>query len=106
MLVLVLRQCCAAVQSLPATAAGQAQFEVTSLGDQALVQRGFTTPGWWYWLAVGVLIGFIVLFNCLVIWAHGKLGRALPTDLLSASCCMACCFAGSMHALSPGSACM
>ena len=66
---------CWALQDQPATASGVQQFHVTTLGDQALMQRGFTTPGWWYWLAVGVIIGFTLIFNCIIIWAHTRLGR-------------------------------
>lgn len=80
-------------QNQPATAAGQAQYGVSTLGDQALVQRGFTTPGWWYWLSIGVLIGFIIIFNLLIIFAHTYLGRACSTlsggwDWSSVSVCV------------------
>jgi len=29
---------------------------------------------WWCWVAVGVLIGYTVLFNIILVWAHQHLG--------------------------------
>ncbi|KAK9813535.1 hypothetical protein WJX73_005597 [Symbiochloris irregularis] len=61
-------------QDQPSTPSGVELYGAKTLGDQALLQRGFTTPGWWYWLAVGVLICFTIIFNLLIIWAHTYLG--------------------------------
>ncbi|KAK9802906.1 hypothetical protein WJX73_004507 [Symbiochloris irregularis] len=63
-------------QNQPSTPRGFELYGARTLGDQALLQRGFTTPGWWYWLAVGVLICFTIIFNLLIIWAHTTLGPA------------------------------
>ncbi|KAG0616226.1 hypothetical protein M758_5G099800 [Ceratodon purpureus] len=36
-----------------------------TLGQQVLLSRGLFDRGYWYWLGIGVLLGYSILFNCL-----------------------------------------
>jgi hypothetical protein len=38
--------------------------------------RGLSTNGYWYWIGVGVLTGYTILFNIFVTLALGFLERA------------------------------
>ncbi|GAB2269455.1 transcription factor [Dionaea muscipula] len=57
-----------------------------TLGVMVLSSRGFFTHGYWYWIGVGALLGFILLFNILYILAltflkpFGKHQAILPDD--------------------------
>ena len=58
--------------------------DVSTLGQQVLLSRGFFANGYWYWLGVGVLFGYIVLFNllyCLFLKTLNPLGK--PNTRLS-----------------------
>lgn len=40
---------------------------------------------WWVWIGVGVLTISVVMFNFVLIWAHGFLGRKQDRLLLQAN---------------------
>lgn len=49
----------------------------SNLGDEILKSRGMPTADSWYWLGIGILIIFAVLFNMVVTWALTFLNRKL-----------------------------
>ncbi|MCO5588731.1 hypothetical protein L7F22_042690 [Adiantum nelumboides] len=61
-------------------------LDADTLGDAILISRGFFTHKKWYWLGVGVLIAFAVMFNILFTLAMtylkplGKPQAILPDD--------------------------
>ncbi|KAH9738357.1 ABC transporter G family member 34 [Citrus sinensis] len=53
-----------------------------TVGKLLLKSRGFFTVNYWYWICIGALIGFTILFNILFIAAIqflNPLGKAKPT---------------------------
>ncbi|XP_042473406.1 pleiotropic drug resistance protein 2-like isoform X1 [Zingiber officinale] len=44
-----------------------ASISASTVGTAFLKSRGMFTSGYWYWLAIGALIGFIILFNILFV---------------------------------------
>ncbi|MCO5551372.1 hypothetical protein L7F22_004874, partial [Adiantum nelumboides] len=61
-------------------------LDADTLGDAILISRGFFTHKKWYWLGIGVLIAFAVMFNILFTLAMtylkplGKPQAILPDD--------------------------
>ena len=56
----------------------QLQFTPNSnktLGIQILESRGFFTHAYWYWIGIGALIGFMILFNIIYTLALTYLNR-------------------------------
>ena len=51
------------------------------LGVQVLKSRGFFTDAYWYWLGLGALAGFILLFNFGFTLALSFLNRLYPYHL-------------------------
>jgi len=49
------------------------------LGVTILKSRGIHTAGYWYWVGIGALIGYTILFNILVTFALGYFNRKLST---------------------------
>jgi len=45
------------------------QNTTTTLGVEVLLSRGLFVHGYWYWIGIGALLGFVVLFNSLFILA-------------------------------------
>ncbi len=45
------------------------------LGVTILKSRGIHTAGYWYWVGIGALIGYMILFNILVTFALGYFNR-------------------------------
>lgn len=50
-----------------------------TLGQQVLLSRGLFDRGYWYWLGVGVLLGYSILFNLLYCFFLKVLNRKLST---------------------------
>lgn len=49
----------------------------TPLGDEVLKSRGFFTQSKWYWIGVGALIGYTIVFNIAYILALTYLNREI-----------------------------
>jgi ABC-type multidrug transport system ATPase subunit len=45
-----------------------------TLGESLLATYSFNTDYWWVWVAVGVMIGYNILFNIVIVVAHKFLG--------------------------------
>ncbi|XP_019424860.1 PREDICTED: ABC transporter G family member 39-like [Lupinus angustifolius] len=45
------------------------RIHATTIGKAILKSRGFYTQGYWYWIGIGALLGFAVLFNLIFIVA-------------------------------------
>lgn len=60
------------------------QNTTTTLGVEVLLSRGLFVHGYWYWIGIGALLGFVVLFNSLFIMAITFLDRMffLPATIL------------------------
>jgi hypothetical protein len=60
------------------------QNTTTTLGVEVLLSRGLFVHGYWYWIGIGALLGFVVLFNSLFILAITFLDRMffLPATIL------------------------
>lgn len=54
-----------------------ASISASTVGTAFLKSRGMFTSGYWYWLAIGALIGFIILFNILFVLSITYLNRKL-----------------------------
>ncbi|KAH9331695.1 hypothetical protein KI387_003803 [Taxus chinensis] len=60
------------------------RWKKQNIGMQLLQSRGLFTQSWWYWLSIGVLMGYNVLFNVLYMVALHYLGRLeKPKALIS-----------------------
>ncbi|KAH7352818.1 hypothetical protein KP509_19G065600 [Ceratopteris richardii] len=61
-------------------------LDADTLGDAVLISRGFSTDKKWYWMSIGVLIAFALVFNILFTMAMsylnaiGKPQAILPDD--------------------------
>jgi ABC-type multidrug transport system ATPase subunit len=47
------------------------RWKANGLGVTILKSRGIHTAGYWYWVGIGALIGYMILFNILVTFALG-----------------------------------
>ena len=47
----------------------------TTVGVAVLDNRGLFKQEWWRWVGMGVLLGYAILFNILVLLAQTYLGR-------------------------------
>ena len=50
-------------------------IDAPTVGKAILKSKGLFTGEWGFWLSIGALIGFIILFNMLYIWALTYLSR-------------------------------
>jgi hypothetical protein len=57
-----------------------------SLAINILTSRGLRTEEYWYWVSVGVLVGYTFLFNILVILALNYLNRKLQLKSVHLLC--------------------
>lgn len=45
------------------------RFDAPTVGKVLLKSRGFFTDDYWFWICIGALFGFVLLFNLLCIVA-------------------------------------
>ena len=50
-------------------------IDAPTVGKAILKSKGLFTGEWGFWLSIGALIGFIILFNMLYLWALTYLSR-------------------------------
>lgn len=54
------------------------RIDATTVGQVLLKARGFYTQEYWFWICIGALFGFSLLFNLLFILALTYLNRKYP----------------------------
>jgi hypothetical protein len=50
-------------------------IDAPTVGKAILISKGLFTGEWGFWLSIGALVGFIILFNMLYLWALTYLSR-------------------------------
>jgi len=50
-------------------------IDAPTVGKAILKSKGLFTGEWGFWVSIGALIGFIILFNILYLWALTFLSR-------------------------------
>ena len=50
-------------------------IDAPTVGKAILKSKGLFTGEWGFWVSIGALIGFIILFNILYLWALTILSR-------------------------------
>lgn len=55
------------------------RIDASTVGEALLKSRSFFTEDYWFWICIGALLGFSVIFNILFIVALTYLNRGLPS---------------------------